>query len=101
MKILMIWQSVFPWEVRVEKFADSFLALGHSVRLLSRKKGDATAREILATGLEVVRVGAQLQDRWNVPTSFNPIWRRALQDGGVCVLNTDGGHGRRRCRAHD
>ena len=79
MKILIVWQSVFPWEVRVEKFADTFLALGHEVTLLSRKKGGTAPRETLPSGLKIIRVGADLPDRWSLPTSFNPIWRKALR----------------------
>lgn len=78
MKILMVWQSAFPWEVRIEKFADCFLENGHEVTVLCRHKGEALTDERLPSGARVSRVGAGRARMLSVPVPLNPIWRRAV-----------------------
>ena len=45
MRILIVWQSKFPWEVRIEKFTDAFRQQGHEVTVLCRHRGEANGDE--------------------------------------------------------
>ncbi len=78
MRALIIWQSVYPWEVRIEKLADSLLSMGHDVTVLARHGAGAPAEEVLSSGLRVCRVGAGLPRAMSVPVSPNPVWIRAI-----------------------
>lgn len=78
MKILMIWQSGYPWEVRIEKFADCLLEKKHEATVLCRYKAETSADETLANGTRVIRVGAGLPSRLSAPVSVNPVWYRAM-----------------------
>jgi glycosyltransferase involved in cell wall biosynthesis len=78
MKILMIWQSSFPWEVRVEKFADCLLEQGNDVAVLCRHKDEALSDERISNGTRVLRVGAGLSRMFSVPLPVNQVWRHAI-----------------------
>lgn len=74
----MIWQGGYPWEVRIEKFADCLIEQQHEVTVLCRHKAEAAADETLANGTRVIRVGAGLPSQLGAPVSVNPVWYRAM-----------------------
>jgi glycosyltransferase involved in cell wall biosynthesis len=78
MKIVLVWQSSYPWEVRIEKFTDALLQQGHEVTVLCRHKGEAHPEEVLRPGVRVIRVGFGQPVKLSVPVSANPLWYRAL-----------------------
>ncbi len=78
MKFLIIWQSSYPWEVRIEKFAACLLEQEHEVTVLCRHTEAASAEEILANGTRVIRAGAGLPLKFGTPVPVNPVWHRAI-----------------------
>jgi len=58
MRILKIYDGDYPWDVRVEKVAETLIAAGHSVRLLCRNRRRQPMRRLQKnTPLEAVLPG--------------------------------------------
>jgi glycosyltransferase involved in cell wall biosynthesis len=78
MKILKIWFSEYPWDVRVEKIINALLTDNHEVHLLCRnnrgeKRNDKNKFNIHR--LPYIKKGKnRLNKIINFPAFFNPIW---------------------------
>lgn len=83
MRICFVYQTEYPWDVRVEKIARTLTDAGHSVHLVCANEGGRARRETLPEA-EVFRLphlsgrlGA-LNPLVNFPFFFNPVWTRAI-----------------------
>jgi glycosyltransferase involved in cell wall biosynthesis len=85
MRILIVWQGKYPWEVRIEKFTDAFRQQGHEVAVLCRHRGEAKGDEVLASGTRVIRVGVGHSPKLSVPMPANPVWYKALHSAMSAV----------------
>lgn len=78
MKILKIWFSEYPWDVRVEKMIDALQAGGHEVHLLCRNNFGQRRFEkdkFTIHRLPCYRAGKNTLTRlMNIPAFFNPFW---------------------------
>ena len=83
MRICKIWDSEYPWDVRVEKVARSLTDAGHEVHLVARNRDRRRERESLAEA-EIHRlkpwriVGKRLDTATMFPAFFNPRWISAV-----------------------
>jgi len=79
MRILKVFFSPYPWDVRVEKIARSLVSVGHDLTLLCRNERSQPTREQI-DGFDVMRlrpVGVAprlLNGLWNTPVPVNPVW---------------------------
>lgn len=79
LRILMVWDGDYPWDVRVEKVCTTLIASGHEVHLVCRNSLGKPRREDIG-GIHVRRVFS-LGPRWprlnallTFPAFFSPIW---------------------------
>lgn len=82
MRICKIWDSEYPWDVRVEKVSRALSAAGHEVHLVARNR---RAEPILETtpGLTIHRLASwkwagRLGNASMFPAFFNPRWLNAI-----------------------
>ena len=78
MKILKIWDSEYPWDVRVEKITSALIENGHNVSLLCRNRNNKKKFEKL-NKLEIYRLPyynslRKLNNPFSFPAFFNPVW---------------------------
>lgn len=79
MRICFVYQTDYPWDVRVEKIAQALTRAGHQVMLVSANETGKPRYERLAEA-DVVRLPhfrgllAWLNPLVNFPFFFNPIW---------------------------
>ena len=81
MRIGLVWDSEYPWDVRVEKITHSFINAGHEVHLICRNR-KAHARYELAEGLHIHRLphaGKQIDGITSFPFFGNTVWLASLQ----------------------
>lgn len=76
-KIIYVWKSPYPWDVRVEKICKS-LSKEYEVLLLARWGNEAKKAEQI-DGVTIRRVGFREKSFKSVPLSFNPFWKRELE----------------------
>jgi glycosyltransferase involved in cell wall biosynthesis len=76
-EVLLVWQSGYPWDVRVEKFAAALTGAGHAVTILARAR-PGEAATALEGGVRIERVGGAGPRALSTPVSWNPLWRRAI-----------------------
>ncbi len=81
MNILYIWDSDYPWDVRVEKICTTLSTNGHKVHIAARNLKKLPECEI-SNGIAIHRIKAYQNDRINYalsfPVFFSPIWSRFL-----------------------
>lgn len=77
-RILYVWKSSFPWDVRVEKFCDSLANFGNSVVLLARWGNENLQIEKFGKFL-IHRVGFNLNRNLFKPFPSNPYWKISLK----------------------
>lgn len=83
LRICKIWDSEYPWDVRVEKIAHTLTAAGHDVHLVARNRDRRPQRERLPEA-DVHRLtpwrllGERLDAATSFPAFFNPRWIRAI-----------------------
>jgi glycosyltransferase involved in cell wall biosynthesis len=83
MRICKIWDADYPWDIRVEKVANSLGAAGHSVHLVCRNQGRQVRREQCGT-FTVHRLPSlpvalgPLHTVANFPHPLNPVWLRVI-----------------------
>lgn len=75
-KIIYIWKSPYPWDVRVEKICKS-LSKEYEVLILAKWDGEPKKAELI-DGITVRRVGYKEKSYKTVPLSFNPVWKKEL-----------------------
>lgn len=82
MRVCLVFQDEYPWDVRVEKFATSLADTGHTVTIVARNRRGKPRRESLRPGIDVVRLphGLTAVDRgiMNTPAFFSPWWLAAI-----------------------
>jgi glycosyltransferase involved in cell wall biosynthesis len=88
MKILMLLDSIFPPDVRVEKEARALLNAGHELLLLSMGTNHRPSEEVI-DGIKVIRtmvppsqiILKRAWDLFNFTCTFiDPFWEKALTD---------------------
>jgi glycosyltransferase involved in cell wall biosynthesis len=79
--ILYIWDSDYPWDVRVEKICQSLLQHGYDVHIAARNLKALPVYEQL-NGLHIHRLKSFSNRKINYalsfPVFFSPIWKRFL-----------------------
>lgn len=83
-RILYLWQSDYPWDIRVEKTCLALTNAGHEVHIVARNRKRLPPREVLAEGV-VHRLpnwpgwARRADDAAAVPAFFNPRWLRLIR----------------------
>lgn len=79
MKVLMVWDGDYPWDVRVEKICNSLADEGAEVHLVSRNSKDLPRKELVGK-INVRRVfsmpgfGRAFNAALTFPAFFSPFW---------------------------
>jgi|MTBAKSStandDraft_1061840.scaffolds.fasta_scaffold01661_8 glycosyltransferase involved in cell wall biosynthesis len=79
MKILFVWDSDYPWDIRVSKICNSLLNGGHEVHLVCRNQKRQLLEE-LYEGIHIHRLYClpqflgRFNDIFGFPLFFSPIW---------------------------
>lgn len=87
MRILKVWDSEYPWDVRTEKVCRALTDLGHDVHMVARNRKGRPLREELAE-CTVHRMapwrllGGHLDAASQFPAFFNPRWTRLMMRVG-------------------
>lgn len=76
-RILYIWKSPYPWDIRVEKFCRTLGKNGFQVRLLSRWKNEINYKDNY-NDFEVIRIGYQKPRILFTPYQSNIFWKYEL-----------------------
>jgi glycosyltransferase involved in cell wall biosynthesis len=83
MNVLYIWDSDYPWDIRVEKICNSLIRHDHTVHVASRNLQKRPCHEILG-GLHVHRLSfwknSTLNYMFSFPVFFSPIWQKFIDD---------------------
>lgn len=83
--LLHVWQSRYPWEVRVGKINRTLLAAGWEITVVARRGEGEPVRESL-DGVHIERVGSGasgLPRKLSLPIPGNPVWARALDQAAA------------------
>jgi glycosyltransferase involved in cell wall biosynthesis len=85
MKICKVWDSEYPWDVRVEKIASTLTAAGHEVHIVARNRSRMPLIERLPEGTvhrltPLPSLGRRLSHASMFPAFFNPRWIQAVYD---------------------
>ncbi|MBX3330274.1 MAG: glycosyltransferase family 4 protein [Nitrospira sp.] len=79
MKALFVWDSEYPWDVRVEKICDTLISNGNAAHIICRNEARRAEEEVYQS-VRIHRVGLP---RWipnwlnsivTFPAFVNPIW---------------------------
>ncbi|MDW7774302.1 MAG: glycosyltransferase family 4 protein [Desulfobulbaceae bacterium] len=79
MKILFVWDSDYPWDIRVSKICHSFLNKGHEVHLVCRNQHRRPSEE-LYEGIHIHRIFSlprflgRLNNIFGFPLFVSPVW---------------------------
>jgi len=76
MKVLFVWKSPYPFEIRIKKICDALIKDGFDVYLLSSYDDENNHRENI-NGINVIRK-IQRGSIINLPFPRNPIWSSAI-----------------------
>jgi len=77
MKLCQVWDSDYPWDVRVEKICDSLIKEGHEVHLICRNKNTIREEYEVLNGLHIHRlpvIHKKFTSIFSFPFFFNPLW---------------------------
>lgn len=92
MKICKIWDSEYPWDVRVEKICESLIGSGHEVHLVCRNQNRRPEREDIG-GIHIHRLPKFTGGRMAMlgfPFFFNPVWltkiAKVIADNGIEII---------------
>ena len=77
MKAVHVWQSHYPWEVRVGKINRAMQSAGWELRVVARRRPGDSASETL-DGVRIDRVGA-VSRLFTLPVPGNPVWTHAIE----------------------
>lgn len=77
-KILYVWKSFFPWDIRVEKFCNSLADFGNFVVLLARWGGELLQNEEFGK-FYIHRAGYNTKNFFFNPFPGNPYWKKELR----------------------
>lgn len=77
MKVCKIWDSDYPWDVRVEKICKTLIGANHEVHLVCRNKKRQQTYD-LVDGMHVHRLpcfkNKKINEMLSFPAFFNPLW---------------------------
>jgi len=79
MKALFVWDSEYPWDVRVEKICDTLIANGNETHIICRNESRRAEEEVYQS-LRIHRVGLPgwvpkwLNSLGTFPAFVNPLW---------------------------
>ncbi len=79
MRILLIWDGEYPWDIRVSKVAQTLLDGGHEIHIVCRNRYGKPRYE-LYQGLHLHRIAALprplawANGAFTFPAFFNPVW---------------------------
>ncbi len=79
MRLLFIWDSDYPWDIRVAKICRSLLEAGVEVHLVCRNKHRRPVEEVY-DGINIHRIAflpkkyGRLNDIFSFPLFFSPVW---------------------------
>src|SRR5437899_2927517 len=79
MRVLVVWDSEYPWDIRVEKICETLASRKWSVHLVCRNVKQRSKEDIYK-GIFIHRVGFRrgvpraLNAVLTFPVFFNPIW---------------------------
>lgn len=79
MKVLFVWDSDYPWDIRVEKICNTLISNGLEVHLVCRNKLRRPVEQIYE-GIHVHRLQflpkkfEVLNNFFSFPAFFNPLW---------------------------
>lgn len=76
-KILYVWKSPFPWDVRVDKICSTLAKRGYTVRILAKWDGEENKLEKI-NGFEVFRAGFKKKRSLLLPIPQNPLWKKEI-----------------------
>lgn len=85
MKVLFVWDSDYPWDIRVSKICHTFIKKGTEMHLVCRNKLRKPVEEIFE-GIHIHRIPflskkrGQLNDIYGFPLFFSPIWLTRLNN---------------------
>lgn len=77
MNICKIWDSDYPWDVRVEKICNSFINLGHEVHIVCRNKNKIRPKYEYYKKIHIHRlpiINKKIKKIISYPFPFNPLW---------------------------
>lgn len=79
MKICFVYQSNYPWDIRVQKIASSLKFYGHSVFIVSsnelgKDRVEITDEALVIRPPAVVKGESIINEVVNFPVFFNPLW---------------------------
>lgn len=83
MKICFIYQSNYPWDVRVQKIASSLKTAGHEVFIVASNEQGKERKEVTQEA-EVIRLPrilkgeGRVNEILNFPLFFNPLWTSTI-----------------------
>jgi glycosyltransferase involved in cell wall biosynthesis len=83
MTICKIWDSDYPWDIRVEKVAQSLTAAGHSVHLVCRNQARRGRKEWNGSFAihrlpSLPQAFGSANTPWNFPYPVNPVWIKTI-----------------------
>lgn len=77
MRVCKVWDSDYPWDVRVEKIWNSFIESGHDVHLVCRNRNKIRPKYEIINGLHIHRlpvINKKLASLISFPFFLNPLW---------------------------
>lgn len=83
MKIVHVWDSEYPWDVRVEKISKSLIQAGHEIHLVCSNRTGKIREEII-DGIHIHRLPSfrrfpsLIRATLSFPLFFNPIWIQGI-----------------------
>jgi glycosyltransferase involved in cell wall biosynthesis len=84
-KILYIWKSDYPWDVRVDKICTTLYEAGYDVTILCRNTQNKPIEETI-NNIKIFRVGGNKPNVYTTPLFYNPYWSKCIED--YIKLNT-------------
>lgn len=89
MNVLFVWDSDYPWDIRVSKICQTLIKNGEEVHLVCRNKQRKQVEELFE-GIHIHRVPfltenfGQLNDIYGFPLFFSPIWLSRINNVARC-----------------
>lgn len=78
-KVLYIWKSAYPWDVRIEKICNSMSLQNYDVYIICKWGGEEKERETIG-GINIIRIGFNEISSKYIPVSFNLFWKKAINN---------------------
>ncbi|MBX3044652.1 MAG: glycosyltransferase [Candidatus Kapabacteria bacterium] len=76
-KILYVWKSRFPWDIRIDKVCSCLADTGANTTLLALHNEEEKERENYKN-FNIIRKGKGLSGIKTLPVPFNPFWYNAV-----------------------